>query len=197
MQTHSWTVRAEARFRQVAAAAAANQCFIAYSQKNLLVISEYQWRSVTPWTPSHPLFAIWPPTVLKKRWSNGGGRHSRYQWGQHQWSSSTSNGMWGFSRHTVINFSSASGFEAGEGAGQPGCDWRLLTTTQGFQRQKVEGGEGPLKWETTKILCLQYMNKELWTKSTFSGCSWKKNLPAVANNTAAIKAQWHGKMSDY
>lgn len=27
-----------------------------------------------------------------------------------------------FSRHTVINFSSASGFEAGEGAGQPGSN---------------------------------------------------------------------------
>lgn len=45
-----------------------------------------------------------------------------------------------FSRHIVIHFSSATGFEAGEGAGQPGCNWRLLTTNQGFQRQKVDGG---------------------------------------------------------
>lgn len=35
------------------------------------------------------------PHCAEKRWLNGGGRHSRYQWGQHQRKSSTSNGMWG------------------------------------------------------------------------------------------------------
>lgn len=51
-----------------------------------------------------------------------------------------------FSRHTVINFSSASGFEAGEGAGQPGSNFG------GFQRRVCGVGE-LLEWGTTKILC--------------------------------------------
>lgn len=47
---------------------------------------------------------------------------------------------WRVSRHAVIHFSSATGFEARGGGGGAGSNWRLLTTNQSFQRQKVDGG---------------------------------------------------------
>lgn len=35
------------------------------TKKNIFLITEYQWRSVKPWTSSHPLFVIRTPTVRK------------------------------------------------------------------------------------------------------------------------------------
>lgn len=52
-----------------------------------------------------------------------------------------------FSRHTVINFSSASGFEAGEGAGQPGSNFG------GFHRRVCVGWGSSWNEEQQKILC--------------------------------------------
>lgn len=69
--------------------------------------------------------------------SNENCRCSHHQWGQHQKNSSSTSNEIGIA---VINFSSTTSFEAGEGAGLAGSNSRLLTTNQGFQKQKVAGG---------------------------------------------------------
>ena len=81
----------------------------------------------------------------------------------------------GFSRHTVINFSSASSFEAGEGGRPAGLQMNASNNNPGLSQTKGRRGKGT--WnekQQKKILCLQYVNKEPRTKSMFSHHSWKK-----------------------
>lgn len=83
------------------------------ASENLPLFSESWWRSIKAWT--RPPLSPWitPPTVRKssvplKAPSVGASSEDQQHF---KWNVRVS-------RHTVINFSSASGFEAGEGAGQ-------------------------------------------------------------------------------
>lgn len=97
----------------------------------------------------------------EKLWSNEDGRCSRHQWGQHQRNSSTSNGMWRFSRHTVINFSSATAFEAGEGGRPAGLQLKASNNKPGLSETKGRRGKGT--WNEKQQKSFVYYR---WAKSS-------------------------------
>lgn len=116
------------------------------------------------------------PHCAEKLWSNGGGRHSRYQWGQHQRKSSTSNGMWGVFKAYSHKFFICIRLWGRRGGRPAGLQLKASNNNPGlFADKRWMGGEGHSQRETTKILCLQYVNKKrfLQTESTISRCSWK------------------------
>lgn len=70
-----------------------------------------------PWTPSHQLFAVPTPAVRKSAGRMEAADADAISGGSIRGRAALQMECEGFSRHTVINFSSAFGFEAGGGEG--------------------------------------------------------------------------------
>lgn len=114
------------------------------------------------------------PHCAEKRWSNGGGRHSRYQWGQHQRRSSTSNGMWGVFKAYSHKFFICIRLWGRRGGRPAGLQLKASNNNPGlFADKRWMGGEGTCNEKQQKSFVYNMRTKK-------GSCEQSRPLAAAA-----------------
>lgn len=160
------------------------------------MISEYQWRSVKSWTPSHPLNVIWTPTVRKSAGRMKAADVVAISGGSIRGTAALQMECEVFKAYSYKFFICIRLW--GRRGGRPArLQLKASNNNPGLSETKGRRGKGT--WNEKQQKSFVY---NIWTKSCeqsqrLATAAGKKNLPAVANIIAAIKAQWHGKICEY